>query len=205
MKRVIRAKSNASNIDYKIKDFLADWAKKDAKKGKPALSMKDFKEAMKDEELKADQDRYDYYLECYNNACGKQKKTVKSSTQPSLLNRTEADILRDIYARMHEDYEILYYGTAKDAEDNFNRGGNIYVFRTKDGNNGYRVFFDTENKELIFQQLAIGFYDSKGNLWFDDPVDVAQDYGDPDTWFKLVSNWVRECEAEDPEFTEYEE
>jgi len=74
MKRLIRATSNASSIDYKIKDFLSDWAKKDAQKGRPALSMKDFKEAMKDEELKADQDRYDYYLECYNNACAAQKK-----------------------------------------------------------------------------------------------------------------------------------
>lgn len=78
MKKWIHAKSDAASIDYKIKDFLADWAKKDAKKNKPAVSMKDFKEAMKAEDLKADQDRYDYYLECYNNAKSG-KKSVDSS------------------------------------------------------------------------------------------------------------------------------
>lgn len=205
MKRVIRAKSDASSIDYKIKDFLADWAKKDAAKGRPALSMKDFKEAMKGKELKADQDRYDYYLECYNNACGKQKKSIKSSKVLGPKGRAESDILQDICNRMNKEFEILFYGDEDYARSYAGRGGNVYIFRTKGGTNGYRAFVDTENNELIFQQLAVAFYDDNGELWFDDAVDVAQDYGDPDSWFKLVNNWVRECEAENPDFTEYEE
>lgn len=119
--------------------------------------------------------------------------------------RKELKILRNIHTRMQSTFSILYYGDTKEATENFNRGGSIYVFTTKGGTNGYRVFFDTANNELIFQQLEAGFHDSKGNLWFDDPVDVAVDLGNPEAWFRLVEEWVDECEAEDPEFTEYED
>jgi len=205
MKITIKSKSNASSIDYKIKDFLSDWAKKDAKKGKLALSMKDFKEAMKDEELKADQDRYDYYLECYNNACGKQKKSIKSSRVLGPKGKAESDILQNIYDRMNGEFDILFYGDENYARSYAGRGGNVYIFTTKDGTNGYRVFFDTANNELVFQQLAVAFYDDKGDLWFDEAVDVVDEISDPNTWFKKVSNWVEACEEENPEFTEYEE
>lgn len=78
MKRWIHA---SRNIEYKIKDYIAAWAKDDAKEGKPMANFRQFKEEMKAEGLKADEDGYDYYVACYNNACkGSTKKSTQATT-----------------------------------------------------------------------------------------------------------------------------
>ena len=71
MKRWIHASKEASEIDYKIKDYIAAWAKDDAKNGEPIASYSEFEDEMDYKGLKANRDRYDYYLACYNKASGK--------------------------------------------------------------------------------------------------------------------------------------
>lgn len=77
MKRWIHA---SRDIEYKIKDYIAAWAKDDVKEGKPMADFRQFKEEMKAEGLKADEDGYDYYVACYNNACSSSNKKVKASS-----------------------------------------------------------------------------------------------------------------------------
>lgn len=78
MKRWIHASTR--DIEYKTRDYLAAWAKDSCKSGKPIASMREFKEEMKAEGLKADETDYDYYVACYNNACELcRKKKVKAS------------------------------------------------------------------------------------------------------------------------------
>ena len=71
MKRWIHASSNASEIDYKIKDYISAWAEDDVKDDQPIASYSEFESEMKSKGLKANRDRYDYYVACYNSACGK--------------------------------------------------------------------------------------------------------------------------------------
>jgi hypothetical protein len=78
MKRWIHA---SRDIEYKIKDYIAAWAKDDVKEGKPMADFREFKEEMKSEGLKADEDGYDYYVACYNNASKKSSKKVKASEE----------------------------------------------------------------------------------------------------------------------------
>lgn len=66
MKRWIHASED--QIDYKIKDYLADWAKDDVKNGNDLASFGEFKEEMEKEGLKVTHKRYDYYTKCYENA-----------------------------------------------------------------------------------------------------------------------------------------
>ena len=76
MKRWIHA---SRDIEYKIKDYIAAWAKDDVKAGEPMADFRQFKEEMKSKGLKADEDGYDYYVACYNNACKGSPKKVNSS------------------------------------------------------------------------------------------------------------------------------
>lgn len=73
MKRWVHASKDtkASNIDYKIKDYIAAWAEDDANDNQPVASYSEFEDEMKEKGLKANEDRYDYYVACYNSACGK--------------------------------------------------------------------------------------------------------------------------------------
>lgn len=72
--------ASSRDIEYKIKDYIAAWAKDDVKEGKPMADFRQFKEEMKSEGLKADEDGYDYYVACYNNACSNSNKKVKASS-----------------------------------------------------------------------------------------------------------------------------
>lgn len=82
MKRWIHA---SRDIEYKTKDYIAAWAKDDAKEGKPMANFRQFKEEMKSEGLKADEDAYDYYVSCYNNACSSSTKKIKASSDDNLM------------------------------------------------------------------------------------------------------------------------
>lgn len=72
MKRWIHASTR--DTEYKIRDYIAAWAKDDAKQGDEMSTFRQFKEEMKSKGLKADEDDYDYYVTCYNNACSKINK-----------------------------------------------------------------------------------------------------------------------------------
>lgn len=65
MKRWIHA---SRDIEKKIRDYIAGWAQDDVKNGQPVASYGDFQTEMKEEGLKADRDKYDYYIACYNSA-----------------------------------------------------------------------------------------------------------------------------------------
>ena len=82
MKRWIHA---SRDIEYKVKDYIAAWAKDDVKEGKPMADFREFKEEMKSEGLKADEDSYDYYVACYNNAWGSSKKKVNASSDSKAI------------------------------------------------------------------------------------------------------------------------
>lgn len=69
MKKWIHASED--QIDYKIRDYLAAWAKDDVKKGNDIASFEEFKHEMEQEGLKVTHKRYDYYTECYKNAAAK--------------------------------------------------------------------------------------------------------------------------------------
>ena len=78
MKRWIHAKTDEKrDIEYKIKDYIAAWAKDDVKNGNPVATYDEFEDELKSEGMKSDRDKYDYYISCYNNA-SKAKKGVKS-------------------------------------------------------------------------------------------------------------------------------
>lgn len=68
MKRWIHA---SEDIEYKTRDYIAAWAKDDAKNKQPVATYREFCEEMKDKELKCDRDDYDYYITCYNSASKK--------------------------------------------------------------------------------------------------------------------------------------
>ncbi len=91
------------------------------------------------------------------------------------------------------------------ADGVFDRGGYIYIFKVAGGTNVYRVFADDKNMQLIFQQVAVAFY-VNGSEHYDEAVDYADTATEPiSKWFDLVLEWTTACEADDPNFTEYEE
>lgn len=61
------------DIEYKIKSYLAAWARDDVKNGSPVATYDEFDDEMKDLGFKSDRDKYDYYIACYNNASEKNK------------------------------------------------------------------------------------------------------------------------------------
>ena len=67
MKRWIHA-ATQEDIEYKTRDYIAAWAKDDVKEGNKAASYEDFKAELEKEGLKANRDRYDYYVACYSEA-----------------------------------------------------------------------------------------------------------------------------------------
>lgn len=72
MKRWIHAATDEKrDIEYKIRDYIAAWAKDDAKNNQPVASYDEFEDEMKSKGWKADRDGYDYYIACYNEACKK--------------------------------------------------------------------------------------------------------------------------------------
>lgn len=85
----------------------------------------------------------------------------------------------------------------------FGRGGYVYIFKIN--NNAYRVFCDSKYDEMIFQVLAVAFYDDEGNECYDDACDYKSVSGNMDSWFDLFKQWIDECEADDPNFTKFEE
>lgn len=67
MKKWIHAATEKpSEIDQKIKDYIAAWAKDDVNNNQPVATYREFADEMKSEGLKVDRDRYDYYIACYN-------------------------------------------------------------------------------------------------------------------------------------------
>lgn len=85
--------SASRDIEYKIKDYIAAWAKDDVKEGKPMANFKEYKEEMKSEGLKADEDGYDYYVACYNNACKGSNKKVSAASKADATNELSAELL----------------------------------------------------------------------------------------------------------------
>ena len=71
MKRWIHASEDKRDIEQKIRDYIAAWAKDDVKNKQPIASYDEFEDELKAEGMKADRDKYDYYIACYNNAMGK--------------------------------------------------------------------------------------------------------------------------------------
>lgn len=72
MKRWIHAKTEEKrDIEYKIRRYIAAWAKDDVKNSEPVATYDEFEDEMKDLGFKVDRDKYDYYVSCYNNASGK--------------------------------------------------------------------------------------------------------------------------------------
>lgn len=121
MKRWIHA---SRDIEYKIKDYIAAWAKDDVKEGKPMANFRQFKEEMKAEGLKADEDGYDYYVACYNNACSNSNKTVKCSNDATAQDSTSEikDELIEVFNNVvgdtwpiAESYQGNLIVTSKDA------------------------------------------------------------------------------------------
>ncbi len=69
MKKWIHAKTDEKrDIEYKIKHYLAAWAKKDASEGNPIATYDEFEGELEAEGMKPDRDKYDYYIASYNNA-----------------------------------------------------------------------------------------------------------------------------------------
>ena len=88
------------------------------------------------------------------------------------------------------------------ADELFNgRGGYVYVF--KFNNNAYRLFADSDNDELIFQVLAVGYPTKSGDFGYDDAHDYRKFEGDIDRWLSFAKKWIDECETSDPNYTEY--
>ena len=74
MKRWIHAsddRSKSYSIEKKIKDYIAAWAKDNVKNNEPVATYDEFVDELKSEGLKADRDKYDYYITCYNSASKK--------------------------------------------------------------------------------------------------------------------------------------
>lgn len=72
MKRWIHAKTDEKkDIEQKIKDYIAAWAEDDCKDGNPVATYDEFEDEFEAKGWKADRDKYDYYIACYNSACGK--------------------------------------------------------------------------------------------------------------------------------------
>lgn len=82
------------------------------------------------------------------------------------------------------------------------RGGYVYVF--KFNNNAYRVLADSDNDELIFQVLSVGYPASNGGFGYDDAHDYGYLSGQSDEWLSYIEQWVDECESDDPYYTQYE-
>lgn len=91
---------------------------------------------------------------------------------------------------------------AEPANGNFGRGGYVYLFKIND-HNVYRVFCDDVNQQLIFQCVAYAF-DVNGREYYDEARDYKDINGKMMQWFSLIKQWVNECEADDPNFTTYE-
>lgn len=70
MKKWIHAsdKKKPDEIEKKIKDYIAAWAKDDVKNNQPVATYREFEDEMKAEGLECDRDKYDYYIACYNGA-----------------------------------------------------------------------------------------------------------------------------------------
>ena len=158
MKRWIHAKSDATNIDYKMKDYIAAWAKDDAKNGQPVATYTEFEDEMKSKGFKVDKDRYDYYIACYNNAC---KKPVKAAydydSDEEYISYEEAEY--DMGFMDIENEVIDELGLYIDFSSVRYNDGPIWIFSDPDHENDADMWMgdiDEAIAELDFSEYSYG-------------------------------------------------
>lgn len=84
--------------------------------------------------------------------------------------------------------------------------GYFYMFKVNH-HNIYRVFCMNDREEMYFQCVSYAYVYSNGREIYDESVD----YNDTEDlncnmskWFGLISQWINECETDDPDYTYYE-
>ena len=178
MKRWIHA---SRDTEYKTRDYLAAWAKDDVKNGEPVASFRDFKEEMKAKQLKADEDDYDYYVECYNNA----KNNVAASTKieagsyqwPTADEWYETDLT--------DDYEMwdLYLG---DPERRIEEELQIFPEPSVQAGTGTVFIFD-ESGDDRFETVKVDFWD-----WCDKEIELAAESANEEEYKQKFGAWMKE-------------
>ena len=171
-------KCNAE-IDYKIKDYLADWAKDQVKSSEPVTSFRDFKEQLKNDGIEANQNRYDYYLECYNNA---KQGNIKGCNDSKYVKAATSDI--DVEAMKEELIAAFEEMDADDVADLWNSAVGIdndrEIYKVADIDDRFREWKPSDLIELArawdrfeftdtyFTFDDGSFWDLIGGPWFDE-------------------------------------
>ena len=108
--------------------------------------------------------------------------------------------VQSIIDKIANKYELLY--TTPKAD--YVLKGDSFAFKVND-HNVYRVIIDTDNSELYLQCIKVVWYDDNGEEYYDEAVDYENAVVNYDDMFDTIVKWVDECEADDPNYTEYEE
>ena len=80
--------------------------------------------------------------------------------------------------------------------------GDSFIFKVND-HNVYRVIVDTHTSELYLYAIAVAYY-FRGEEYYDEACDYKDAKISYDDMFDTIVKWVNECEADNPNFTEYE-
>lgn len=108
--------------------------------------------------------------------------------------------VQNIIDKVAKKYELLY--TTPEAD--YVLKGDSFAFKVND-HNVYRAIIDTKDSTLYLQCIAVVWYNDQGKEYYDEAVDYKDAVVDCSDMFDTLVRWVDECEADDSNFTEYEE
>lgn len=190
MKRWIHASED--QIDYKIKDYLADWAKDDVKNGNDLASFGEFKEEMKKEGLKVTHKRYDYYTKCYENAA-KGEKSVNSSKKIFASKDTEwidwepyEEEGLDVTGEEFE--EEIWQSYLGSPENEVNEELGIFVEPSVQGSSGAVFIYDESGEgRWASSDTKVDWYD-----WCEKEFEMAREANNAEEYKKLYRQWMKE-------------
>lgn len=126
--------------------------------------------------------------------------SLTASTDISCSNNQVLPQVQKIIDQIANTYQLLY----STPKDDYVLRGDSFAFKVNN-HNVYRVCIDDETNELIFQCIAFAWLDDDGKEYYDEAVDYKDAVLEYDDMFDTIVKWVNECEADDPNYTQYED
>lgn len=124
---------------------------------------------------------------------------VEASSEIEAKSRINPEIQK-IIDKVAQKYQLLY----KTPMDDYVLKGDSFAFKVND-HNVYRVVIDARDNTLYLQCIAIAWRNDDGKEYYDEAVDYKDEVLDYSEMFDTIVKWVDECEADDPNYTEYED
>lgn len=108
--------------------------------------------------------------------------------------------VQELVDQVAKRYDLLYVT----PEADYVLRGDSFAFKVND-HNVYRAIVDLREGRLYLQCIAVAWYDDQGKEHYDEAVDYKDEVVEYSKMLDTLVKWVNECEAEDSEFTEYED